>query len=433
MAKNTSVCNPPLDKSKYCSARLYALYHGDMNGAEPVAGPSRSPSPPEPNGKLTLKLPLADPSPRASSERSFDLPSLQPLSHDHPLLSAPTFDADTFLLSRIYIPLEELRAELREYLAVLREELVQLINDDYEEFISLGTGLRGEGDRLRELQEPLKVLEGEVEVVRDNLKVHQDAIQEKLEERSLLREEKTLLDMLQRLFDTLGRAESLLDNEEEDRLKSVVRAAGEYTQLVYLLGKASSEGCKVVHTVSLRFESIKSRLHVELSALLLDALNALNASSSSNKLKTVLNIYDQVEGWSEASDVVRNAFNELCTRAITSTALLVPPNRGIPDTPLTPSTPMISVKQYDLHEQAERLSDDSALATIYNTVLSRVESYGALMSISEDLSPNFEIFAGVVWPDIVQAIMDNLGSVIFAAGRPDELHKVSLVAKRSQI
>ena len=77
------------------------------------------------------------------AEGSLDLLSLAPLSHSHPLLSAPTFSADNFLLSRIHIPLEELRGELRSYLALLKEELVQLINDDYEAFISLGTGLHG--------------------------------------------------------------------------------------------------------------------------------------------------------------------------------------------------------------------------------------------------------------------------------------------------
>jgi hypothetical protein len=100
----------------------------------------------------------------SSPSNSLDLPSLQPLSHDHPLLTAPTFDVDTFLLSRLHIPLEELRGELREYLGVLREELVQLINEDYEEFISLGTGLRGEKERLKGLERPLETLRGEVEV-----------------------------------------------------------------------------------------------------------------------------------------------------------------------------------------------------------------------------------------------------------------------------
>lgn len=101
-----------------------------------------------------------------SSHNLLELPSLQPLSHDHPLLAAPEFDADGFLLSRLDIPLEELRGELREYLGVLREELVQLINDDYEEFISLGTGLRGENSRLASLQAPLSALIEQVQVSR---------------------------------------------------------------------------------------------------------------------------------------------------------------------------------------------------------------------------------------------------------------------------
>lgn len=99
-----------------------------------------------------------------SSHNSLELPSLQPLSHEHPLLAADEFDADGFLLSRLHIPLEELRGELREYLGVLREELVQLINDDYEEFISLGTGLRGENSRLASLQAPLSALIDQVQV-----------------------------------------------------------------------------------------------------------------------------------------------------------------------------------------------------------------------------------------------------------------------------
>ena len=90
---------------------------------------------------LSLHEPIAGPSsPRSTPPRSLDLPSLQPLSHSHPLLTGQTFSADTFLLSRVHIPLDELRGELREYLGTLREELVQLVNDDYEEFISLGTG-----------------------------------------------------------------------------------------------------------------------------------------------------------------------------------------------------------------------------------------------------------------------------------------------------
>jgi len=99
-----------------------------------------------------------------------ELPLLVPLSHDHPLLSSQTetFNVDAFLLSRPNTSLSDLRAELRGYLAQLKEELVQLINDDYAAFISLRTDLRGEGPRLERLQEPLELVKREIDV-RDQL------------------------------------------------------------------------------------------------------------------------------------------------------------------------------------------------------------------------------------------------------------------------
>lgn len=36
----------------------------------------------------------------------------------------------------------------------------------------------------------------------------------------------------------------------------------------------------------------------------------------------------------------------------------------------------------------------------------------------------FEIMANVVWSEIGKAIMDELGSVVFAVGKPDEFRKV---------
>lgn len=89
------------------------------------------------------------------SDIEHDLPAYVPLSHDNPDLSADSFNVEDFLLSRSYTSLPDLRTELREYLATLKEELVKLINDDYEAFISLSTDLRGEGARLERLKGPL--------------------------------------------------------------------------------------------------------------------------------------------------------------------------------------------------------------------------------------------------------------------------------------
>jgi conserved oligomeric Golgi complex subunit 2 len=91
------------------------------------------------------------------------LPIFIPLARDNLYLSAEEFDVEEFLLSRIaHSDLPDLRAELREYLGTLKEELVQLINDDYEAFISLSTDLRGEGETLVRLQQPLGELKNAI-------------------------------------------------------------------------------------------------------------------------------------------------------------------------------------------------------------------------------------------------------------------------------
>lgn len=84
-----------------------------------------------------------------------ELPEDIPLSHNDKYLTAEVFDVEEFLLARSRTSLPDLRTELRTYLAELKEELVQLINDDYEAFISLSTDLRDEGTRLERLKHPL--------------------------------------------------------------------------------------------------------------------------------------------------------------------------------------------------------------------------------------------------------------------------------------
>jgi hypothetical protein len=93
---------------------------------------------------------------------SHDLPIYIPLSHNNPYLTSDVFDVEAFLLSRSHTSLRDLRSELRDYLSTLKEELVKLINDDYEAFISLSTDLRGEGARLGRLKSPLVDLKSQI-------------------------------------------------------------------------------------------------------------------------------------------------------------------------------------------------------------------------------------------------------------------------------
>ncbi|OSC97865.1 hypothetical protein PYCCODRAFT_1471508 [Trametes coccinea BRFM310] len=83
---------------------------------------------------------------------------------------------------------------------------------------------------------------------------------------------------------------------------------------------------------------------------------------------------------------------------------------------------------------------DDPLAALYNTILRFVDrDLRRIMEIAEAVcvksgsqtrrnaedgeEPGFEIMANVVWSEIGRALMDELGSVIFAAGKPDDFRK----------
>jgi len=59
----------------------------------------------------------------------------------------------------------------------------------------------------------------------------------------------------------------------------------------------------------------------------------------------------------------------------------------------------------------------------------RIDSISAAVlpssiGVTTHVGEGFDIMANVIWPEIGQAIMDELGLVVFAAGNPDEFLKV---------
>lgn len=54
--------------------------------------------------------------------------------------------------------------------------------------------------------------------------------------------------------------------------------------------------------------------------------------------------------------------------------------------------------------------------------LSRI--LGAAKEKDKESREGFDIMANVIWAEFGRAIMDEMGSVVFAAGRPDEFRKV---------
>ncbi|OSD06996.1 COG complex component [Trametes coccinea BRFM310] len=450
-----------------------------------------------------------------------DLPIYTPLSHDDPYLSAETFDVEQFLLSRAYTSLPDLRTELRDYLVALKEELVKLINDDYEAFISLSTDLRGEGTRLESLRRPLADLKAKVLESRSTLQRIQDETKEKLDRRAVIREEKAFLQSLLKISDSITRLESLLlisspDDEEKgtssagamqfasridgdadeksrgNRAKHIARVAAEYTQLLYHVSRARTEPCAFIDESQWRIDRIKSTLSSDLDHLFATTLSALvggkDHAGRPSKVSEIeksklyadvtecLRTYDVLGLWRDAEDVIRReVMRDFVKKTIYPGALSAPRSPIVPHTPFpppgratspappqtaslpprTPYTPFTAFAskqnpfEFTLRADSASASlasaaildeTDDPLAALYNTILRFVDrDLRRIMEIAEAVcvksgsrtrrnaedgeEPGFEIMANVVWSEIGRALMDELGSVIFAAGKPDDFRK----------
>ncbi|KAF8135698.1 oligomeric golgi complex component, COG2-domain-containing protein [Boletus edulis] len=428
-----------------------------------------------------------------------DLPIHVPLSHDNAFLAAETFDVEKFLLSRSYTSLPELRTELREYLSSLKEELVQLINDDYEDFISLSTDLRGEGTRMSRLKAPLNGLREQIQVSRQSLQIIQNAIQAKLDARSKLRDEKALLHHLLKISESITRLESLLliskPNHVEippphlsgateigpgktrgSRGKHLSRVATEYTQLLYLVSKARVENCAYVEVIQWNIDRIRDTLTSDLDHFFSSVLTALTGTgdgktSELERAKLVadltecLYVYDILCLWRTAEVMIKRiVVLPFIKKTIHPDALAAPHSPIMPHTPLpsrmlpprTPYTPYtaFSSKQnpFDFKHSASSIpyldEANDPLAKLFNQILRFVDrDLRRIMQIAEQVSvksnparmdstsaailpssidvtdERFDMMANTIWPEIGQAIMDELGLTIFAAGKPDEFLK----------
>ncbi|KAI1621820.1 oligomeric golgi complex component, COG2-domain-containing protein [Exophiala viscosa] len=131
------------------------------------------------------------------------LPFPKPL--DRSSFLAPDFDATAFLsgLSNRFQTLEDLQTELRELSQTLNKELVDLVNDNYQDFLSLGSTLSGGEDKIEEIRLGLLGFQRDVQAVRDKVEARRYEIAELLNQKKALKREtgvgRSLLEIAERL------------------------------------------------------------------------------------------------------------------------------------------------------------------------------------------------------------------------------------------
>ncbi|KAB8234699.1 hypothetical protein ETB97_004074 [Aspergillus alliaceus] len=131
------------------------------------------------------------------------LPFPEPLSRSSFL--APDFDPAEYLssLTNRHQSLEDLRQELRDLDQLLSRELLDLVNENYRDFLSLGIALQGGEEKVEQVRVGLLAFQRDVQSIRDKVDARYREVEQLVEEKKRLRKQanvgRALLDYADRV------------------------------------------------------------------------------------------------------------------------------------------------------------------------------------------------------------------------------------------
>jgi hypothetical protein len=279
--------------------------------------------------------PSSTPARRDSSDLSDDdidtLPYPAELSRDDFLQQ--NFEPQEYLstLRNRHQTLEDLRSDLRQRSQLLNKELLDLVNGNYEEFLSLGSDLKGGEEKIEGVRVGTLGFEREVEGIRKAVVERRDEVRELLGEKKQIRRDvmlgRNLLEVHERITElehSLGISEGADDLDEEDDedededeeeksddegskdgsalipLRRLRRHAQQYLLIMNLIERLGPE-----HPFLLEQ---KGRLDEARKTMLLDLAAALRQAKTSNLADSILavtKIYAALDAEAESVKVLR--------------------------------------------------------------------------------------------------------------------------------
>ena len=262
-----------------------------------------------------------------------NLPYPKPLSRAAFL--TPDFDPTTFLstLHNRHQTLEDLRAELRTRSQDLNKELLDLVNENYQDFLSLGSSLKGGDEKVEEVRLGLLGFQREVGVLRDKVEERRKEVEELVEERKRIRERvqlgRRLLEIERKIGDLEGRlmlastsprgtqvsqegiALSESDEESDEEPESdgigIMRLRRHMEQYMYIKGLVERTGSEHPFLVKQgeRVLRLKQTVLLDLNSALKQAV--AGGEDMRGDLLNLLGIYRQMGEASEAMQVLKES------------------------------------------------------------------------------------------------------------------------------
>ncbi|CAD7092100.1 unnamed protein product [Hermetia illucens] len=319
----------------------------------------------------------------------FSLPAAPPeLCFDKNEFMKKTFSVDDFLHEhRNAASLEIMRDDLGIYLKVLRSAMIELINEDYADFVNLSTNLVGLDHQINTIHTPVEQLGDEVLGVKQVITDTMNEIKECLNQKKLLRQYKKNLKSLAKVYNSINKLTDLLGNQlstEDIRPVVLERAALELVQLQFhvkfcseYLDKAQAE-----KTESLHKDLLGKLREYFLKALKMDA----------DSLERCLRIYATLDEYKAAETVFRED--------VVGTYM----NTRISESKLQNSS--------------------QGLVGIYNQILDFISLHMKdllLLTHHTDKVKGFNFLVNSFWQEVERRLELNLAS-IFAPGNPDSFY-----------
>lgn len=134
-----------------------------------------------------------------------------PLWFKPELFVGPEFNPVAYVADlKRYVPLETLSSELHSHLDALKNKLVEVVNEDYNDFVSLSTKLVNVDGSLARMQRPLLELQEKLEAVRGGIAGASAELQSGLARRQAVAAARTLLELMQDTAHVMSKVDKLL-------------------------------------------------------------------------------------------------------------------------------------------------------------------------------------------------------------------------------
>lgn len=221
--------------------------------------------------------------------------------------------------------LEDLRQELRTRSQDLNKELLDLVNNNYQDFLGLGDSLKGGEEKVEEVRLGLLAFKREIETLRHTVTLRHDEVAKLIEDRrgvvkaqrlgrnllevdaklTYLEESLQLINAAQKDWNLdIGSLDSESDSDEDDAI-NITRLVYKIQQFIQIMRIVSKIG--ISHPFLVKQESRISKIK---QTLLLDLNNALRTLRTSaihpqDKILQLLTLYGELGEDGEALKIVK--------------------------------------------------------------------------------------------------------------------------------